>query len=140
VLSVRTVLLGIVLLLAFAMVFPTMRAYLSQRATLAGLNADVVAAEAREQELQDQLRRWDTDAYVIAQARSRLSYVMPGETAYRVIDPEIVVEENRVSSADPGSDNGLALPSDAAVAPWYSTIWASVQLAGQSQVDESEDE
>ncbi len=132
--------LGIVLLLAFAMVFPTMRAYLAQRSTLAALSADVAAAESREDDLRAELDRWDTDAYVIAQARSRLSYVMPGETAYRVIDPQTVVEETRVSSTDPGSDNGLALPGGSSVAPWYATIWASVQMAGEAPVDGSDDQ
>ena len=133
-LSVRALLLGVVVLIAFAMVFPTVRAYLSQRAELDALAAEVSAAEAREADLTSQLARWDTDAYVIAQARERLSYVMPGETAYRVIDPGTVTEESHVSSADPGSDTGLALPVGGTVAPWYTTIWGSVQLAGEAPV------
>ncbi len=133
-LSVRALLLGVVVLIGFAMVFPTVRAYLAQRAQLDSLAAEVAASEAREADLQSQLARWDTDAYVIAQARERLSYVMPGETAYRVIDPGSVAEESRVSSSSPDSDTGLALPTGGAVAPWYTTIWSSVQLAGEAPV------
>lgn len=131
-LSVRALLLGVVVLIAFAMVFPTVRAYLAQRAQLDSLAAEVAAAEAREADLKSQLARWDTDAYVIAQARERLSYVMPGETAYRVIDPGSVTEESHVSSANPDSESGLALPAGGTVAPWYTTIWGSVQLAGEA--------
>ncbi len=131
-LSVRALLLGIVALIAFAIVFPTVRAYLGQRAQLDQLAAEVAAAEAREEQLGSELDRWRTDAYVVAQARERLSYVMPGETAYRVIDPEVVTEESHVSSADPGSDSGLALPVGGATAPWYTTVWESVQLAGEA--------
>lgn len=128
----RALLLGVVVLIGFAMVFPTVRAYLAQRAELDALSAEVSAAEARAADLEAQLARWDTDAYVIAQARERLSYVMPGETAYRVIDPESVTEESHVASSDPGSDSGLALPAGGSVAPWYTTIWGSVQLAGEA--------
>ncbi|MDO8106826.1 septum formation initiator family protein [Isoptericola sp. b441] len=131
-LSVRALLLGVVLLIGFTMVFPTVRAYLAQRSELSALAAKVAAAEKRETDLSAQLARWDTDAYVIAQARERLSYVMPGETAYRVIDPQVVTEQPHVSSSDPGSTGGLALPVGGAVAPWYSTIWSSVQLAGEA--------
>lgn len=133
-LSVRALLLGVVVLIAFAMVFPTVRAYLAQRTQLDSLAAEVTASEAREADLKSQLARWDTDAYVIAQARERLSYVMPGETAYRVIDPGSVAEESHVSSAIPDSESGLALPAGGTVAPWYTTIWGSVQLAGEAPV------
>lgn len=133
-LSVRALVMGVVLLVAFAMVFPTVRAYLGQQARLDALAADVAAAEAREAELQAELDRWDDDAYVVAQARSRLSYVFPGETAYRVIDPEVVQEEPVVEQ-EAGATSGTALPVGGAVAPWYSTIWQSVQLAGAADVD-----
>ncbi|MCV2396366.1 septum formation initiator family protein [Actinotalea sp. M2MS4P-6] len=131
-LSVRALLLGVVALIAFAMVFPTVRAYLGQRTELDALAAEVAAAEAREEQLNADLARWQTDAYVIAQARERLSYVMPGETAYRVIDPEVVQEESHVSSSDPDSETGLALPVGGSAAPWYTTVWESVQLAGEA--------
>ena len=116
------------------MVFPTVRAYLGQRAMLDDLTAQVTAAEAREEQLAAQLDRWQTDAYVIAQARERLSYVMPGETAYRVIDPESVLDPGLTSSAEPGAETGLALPAGGAVAPWYTTIWDSVTIAGEAPV------
>jgi hypothetical protein len=129
--------MGVVLLIAFAMIFPTMRAYLGQRARLDALAADVVAAEEREAELQAELDRWGDDAYVVAQARSRLSYVFPGETAYRVIDPEVVAEQP-AAEQEPGATSGAALPVGGAVAPWYSTIWQSVQLAGEAEVADEE--
>ncbi len=77
-LSVRALLLGVVLLLAFAMVFPTVRAYLAQREKLDSLAAEVSASETREKQLEADLARWGTDAYVMAQARERLSYVHAG--------------------------------------------------------------
>ncbi|HWS59042.1 MAG TPA: septum formation initiator family protein, partial [Actinotalea sp.] len=133
-LSVRAMVLGVVLLVSFSMLFPTVRAYLGQRAELDALAAQVVAAEQREEQLATDLDRWGTDAYVAAQARERLSFVLPGETAYRVIDPEVVVEQVDVESQVPGGVTGPALPPGGAVAPWYATVWESVQLAGAAAV------
>src|SRR5699024_9323443 len=101
--SVRALVLGIVLLVAFTVLFPTVRAYLGQRAELESLAAQVEEAEQTEEELAAELARWDDEAYVAAQARERLSYVLPGETPYRVIDPEVVVEEPAVDPATEGS-------------------------------------
>ena len=132
--SVRAMVLGVVLLVAFSMLFPTVRAYLGQRAELDTLAAQVAAAEQQEEVLAADLDRWGTDAYVAAQARERLSYVLPGETAYRVIDPEVVVDVPALESQVPGVLSGPALPPGGAVAPWYATVWESVQLAGAARV------
>ncbi len=134
VLSIRSLVLGVTLLVGFTIVFPTVRVYLGQQARLASLSVEVAAAEQHEKDLQGELDRWGTGAYVQAQARERLGYVMPGETAYRVIDPETVVEAPAVSIADPAATSGAALPIGGAVAPWYTTIWDSVTLAGTSEV------
>lgn len=134
ILSARSLVLGITLLVGFTIVFPTVRAYLGQQALLGSLSAQVSTAEQQEKDLQAELDRWGTDAFVVAQARERLGYVMPGETAYRVIDPETVAEPPAVQSTDPAATSGAALPVGGSVAPWYTTIWASVQLAGASEV------
>jgi cell division protein FtsB len=122
--------LGVVLLAGFALLFPTARAYLGQRAELEALAADVAAAEQREEALRAELDRWNDPAYVAAQARERLSYVMPGETSYRVIDPEIVRDEGSVE----GEISGPTVPSDAEAAPWYTSVWESVRLAGEAEL------
>ncbi len=122
--------LGVVLLAGFALLFPTARAYLGQRAELEALAADVAAAEQREEELRAELDRWNDPAYVAAQARERLSYVMPGETSYRVIDPEIVRDEVSVE----GESSGPTVPSGADAAPWYTSVWESVRLAGEAEL------
>jgi len=130
VLSVRALVLGMVLLAGFTLLFPTVRAYLAQRAELAALAGQVAAAEQAERDLQRELDRWEDDAYVAAQARERLSYVLPGETAYRVIDPEVVVEEEPEDGPEPA--DGPTLPDGGAVAPWYATVWDSLAAAGAS--------
>lgn len=128
-LSVRAVVFGLVVLSAFALLFPSVRAYLAQRAELDRMIAEVAAAERTEDELRAELERWDDPAFVQAQARDRLLFVMPGETAYRVIDPEVVVE---VPALEGGAqpEDGPALPFGSSVMPWYATIWESVQISG----------
>jgi cell division protein FtsB len=133
-LSVRTLVLGVVVLSAFTLLFPTVRACLGQRAELDALAAHVTQAEQEEDDLRSELDRWHNPAYVAAQARERLSYVMPGETAYRVVDPEVVVEDPVVEGAPAEPTDGPTLPTDSEAAPWYTTVWESVSVAGESPV------
>src|SRR5690606_10167358 len=86
---------------------------------------------------QAELDRWSDEAYVAARARERLSFVMPGETAYRVIDPETVTEPPAVE--DEGPLAGPALPAGSALQPWYTTVWESVRIAGEVPVDADAD-
>lgn len=129
-LSVRALVLGLVVLVGFALLFPSVRAHMAQRAELDALAARLLAAEEQEQELRAELDRWDDPAYVQAQARHRLMFVFPGETAFRVIDPEVVVEQPVLDGGN-GVEAGPALPfGGSSGTPWYSTVWESVGLAG----------
>lgn len=132
----RAVVFGLVVLSAFALLFPSVRAYLAQRAELDRMIAEVEAAERTEAELRAELERWDDPAFVQAQARDRLMFVMPGETAYRVIDPEVVVEAPALDSGALPED-GPTLPFGSTVMPWYGTIWESVQISGSYDPDGS---
>lgn len=123
--TVRALVMLIVLAVAFILVFPTMRSYLNQQVQLQQSRADVAAAEQRNEDLQAELDRWSDPAYVEAQARERLAFVMPGEQALRVADPETVPEQ----SPDAGASDGPAVESDP-TRPWYAQIWDSVQVAG----------
>ncbi len=123
--TVRALVLGLVCVLAFVLVFPTFRAYLAQAAQNAQLRHQVAAAEAHNEELAAQLARWNDQAYVIAQARERLAYVLPGETAYRVIDPQ------SAPAVPKAPTEGSPAAADGSTAPWYANLWGSVQAAGQ---------
>src|SRR5439155_14604242 len=76
-----TVLFVVLVMLAVAYAWP-LREYLSQRAELSRLRADTAAAQARVDALERQKQRWADPAYVRAQARDRLHFVLPGETGY----------------------------------------------------------
>ena len=127
-----------VMSLALAVMVPSVRAYLKQQETLQDLEGEVVDAQAQVVELQGQAARWNDPAYVIAQARDRLIYVLPGETPYRVVDPEFVsdsaVSDPAVSDpavSDPAASEPAApAPLTEPVRPWFATLWGSIERAG----------
>ena len=122
--TVRAMVFACVLLLAFVLVYPTLHSYLRQKADVDQLRAQVAAAEQRNEDLQADLDRWNDPAYVTAQARERLSFVLPGEKAFRVVDPETVPDTAP-------TDQGPAAALDTgATQPWYASVWESVQVAG----------
>ena len=112
----------VVCLLAISLAYP-LREYLSQRGDIADYRATVATQEKRVAELQRQHERWRDQAYVQAQARERLHYVMPGETSYVVIE----------SDDAPASDGVVeAVPSEVQRKPWFTDLWHSVEVAGRS--------
>lgn len=121
--SWRVVVLILVLVLALAVILPSLRAYSRQNERLAELRAEAEAARQEVADLEAELARWDDPAYVIAQARSRLTYVLPGETPYRVVDPETVTGDlSDDTDVDP-------IPIRDGV-PWYVNLWESLENPG----------
>lgn len=123
----RTGVVLVVVILAFAVVMPSVRAYSDQQAMLSELRAEAEAARLEVDGLEADLARWDDPAYVVAQARERLKWVYPGETAYTVVDPEVVVDH-----AD-GSPAAERAPQADVPGTWYEAVWASVIVAGEGE-------
>lgn len=116
--------LFVVVLVAFVVLAPTMRAYLVQQEQLRELNDAIAATEERTAALEAAIERWSDNAYVQAQARDRLGFVFPGETPYVVVDPEVVTGEEPVED----ETGPVTMPR---TGPWYLTVWDSVQIAGE---------
>ncbi len=91
------------------------RAWFAQRAQIAGLRAEVDAASERVGELQVEKQRWADPAFVAAQARRRLHFVLPGEVGY-------VTLGSGTEATTPGTEAGSQ-------EPWYSQLWGAVQQA-----------
>jgi cell division protein FtsB len=133
VVTVRTLVLSVVVLLALVLVLPTVRAYVNQTNELRALRTELSDAQVERDELEAELERWDDRAYVERQARDRLNFVMPGERPWRVLDPETVVDD-----VDPQTGRAI---SDGPVqgyesgTPWYQAMWESVQVAGRQPVE-----
>ena len=98
----------VVCLLAISLAYP-LREYLAQRGDIAGYRGQVAEQEARVAELRRQHARWSDQAYVEAQARERLHYVMPGETSY------VVLEADDAPSPDGADATTCPLPESSAM-------------------------
>ena len=99
-----------------------LREYLSQRGQIAELRQEQARQQARVDGLKSQLEQLQDPAYVKAQARTRLHFVLPGETAYVLLTP----------TPSPLPSGQVAVPGTTArgpEAPWYSQVWGSVQAA-----------
>lgn len=123
-LSWKTAVLAAVLILALAVVLPSLRVYFRQQEDLRQLRAERDAAQEEVDDLSADLKRWDDAAYIVAQARERLAYVFPGETPYRVVDPEVA------GGSEATDDSAVERPELTAVQPWYDTLWSSIEDAG----------
>ena len=92
---------------------------LDQHNRLNALEADLAASQKLYDSLQSQVARWQDPAYVEAQARDRLHYVMPGEVGYVVLEAEEAPAIARV--VKPKSD-----------AAWYRLVWQSMADAADT--------
>ncbi|MCP9944073.1 septum formation initiator family protein [Streptomyces somaliensis] len=104
----------VVCTLVVVLAYP-MRQYVSQRAEIAEQERLAEEAAARVERLRDEKARLQDDAYVKRLARRHLHYVMPGETAFVMNDPEA---EGRHRTDRDGDGR-----------PWYSTVWDGVDRA-----------
>ena len=100
--------------LAFMLVVP-IRSWITQRGQIASLEQQVAEAAATVQTLQIQQERWADPAFIAAEARRRLHFVMPGEVGYVAL----------------GADGApVDAPAPTAPAPtWAASLWSSVRSA-----------
>lgn len=124
------VLAGLLLVVGIALA-PFLKDAVNQQAELAALERDVAAREQRVDELEQQLERWEDPAFVKAQARQRLKYVMPGEVGYVVLD-------ERPEEQPAGPSSQAAGEVEGHTGPWFGSLWQSVELAGQESAELSQ--
>jgi hypothetical protein len=110
---------GVVLAL---LILPYFQKWLIQRSEIETARAQVTQAQRDVAALETQKARWLDNDYVKAQARSRLKYVMPGDTGYVVADPEPADS----LPTDPGTKAAQVPVGDR---PWFAEVWLSAQVA-----------
>ena len=104
----------------------SLRVWFDQHQQISALQQEIRDRDQRVSQLDDEITRWDDDAYVRAQARQRLGWVMPGEVGYRVIG-----EDGKPAGAPPAPTDPADLEADRKPT-WYTKLWSSVEGAGNS--------
>src|ERR1700761_288815 len=89
----------------------------AQRTEMKQLPASEAALRSQIADLEQQKVKLADPAYVAAQARERLGFVMPGEIPYQVQLPP-----NAAMPAEPGSTPTAATSND----PWYTALWHTI--------------
>lgn len=115
---------------AFALA-PSIGLLLEQRQTIGALQQQVADQQESVDELGAQVAQWSDRAFIEAQARDRLFYVYPGETAYVVLDdrgPAESVDEAPAFTTDLVERQG----------DWVQAGIASVVLAGLTEAGADE--
>ena len=117
------VMLGI-LVLAVIVLAPSLRTYAEQRQEINRLNNTVMEQKAAVDQLKTERERWNDRTYITTQARNRLSYVLPGDISFLVInDLPLPV----VGTTDPGA---VSTEIQGTNVDWLGSIFASVMTAG----------
>jgi cell division protein FtsB len=93
------------------------RTYFAQRTEMNQLNASEAALRRQIADLEQKKVKLGDPAYIAAQARERLGFVMPGDTPFQVQLPA-----GAAAAAQPGAE--AAKPSSNA--PWYSSLWHTI--------------
>ena len=120
----RALVLVLVLAVLTVSYASSMKAYLQQRSQIDALKTQISERESNINALEREKERWHDPAFVQAQARERLSYVMPGEKSYVVLDKDGKPLDSEATLHDPHT------LFERTPQAWWTDAWASVQLAG----------
>ena len=122
----RRILVLVAVLAVLALSFAS-SVWMLQSQELAAAQAQIERDQARVAELESSLERWGDPAYVRAQARERLGWVMPGEVGYRVLgrDGEVLSGSTEIEGVGTPQANPLA-------ARWWDKLATSVHHADRA--------
>lgn len=101
----------------------SLRIYFAQAQDIASSQAEIARRQQRITDLQAEVVRWQDGAYVRTQARERLGWVVPGETAFQVVGAD---GKPLGGGAEISSDTTPAAKPQPA---WWAALWGSVQTA-----------
>jgi cell division protein FtsB len=118
-LTSRAAVLALVLCTLVLMLAYPVQQYLAQRGVIAKLHRANVTAQQQVDALAAQDAQWSDPAFVARQARTRLHYVLPGETEYILVGGIKPVVSPTPSAAAAGPTAGT----------WYGKLWGTVTSA-----------
>lgn len=124
-----TLLIVALVIVGALIVSPTLSSYVQQQRELAELRESVALHREAVAEADAERLKWQDPAYVRAQARGRLFYVMPGEVQLSVIEDVVVPAE----SDEETSDRLSRIEQN-----WARSLVASTLQAGTTTADPDE--
>ncbi|CAL8896864.1 FtsB family cell division protein [Kocuria varians] len=122
----RLVALIVVATLIVFLAAPTAKIFFDQRAQISQLRSSIASEQDQQQQLKREEQLWGDDSYVEQQARERMTYVMPGESAYVVLGAQPGVHHGVESSAE---------QVEAGKPAWGDGLWQSVVDSAYPQQD-----
>jgi cell division protein FtsB len=124
-----TVLVLALVILGVGVLGPQINVLVEQRRDVADLEQLVREKEMAIDDLEKQRARWEDPAYIRAQARERLFYVMPGDISFIVISDVPIVERplEKPSTAVQSTESD-----------WVRGLFNSVMVAGLSDATPAE--
>jgi cell division protein FtsB len=99
-----------------------LKTLIEQRQQIAQLEASLAEAQDAVDELNEEVARWSDPAYIQAQARERLYYILPGDISYLVVGD---VDTGAGADQLPISDEIQTTQTD-----WIGGLLASTYTAG----------
>lgn len=120
------VMMGI-LVLAVVILAPSLHSYAAQQQQIDQLRASVKEAQGTVDDARAQRERWNDRTYVITQARERLSYVLPGDISFLVIN-----DLPHTAPAATTAPVSKQIQEDDQV-DWLHSMFASIMTAGLGQ-------
>jgi len=93
------------------------RTYFAQRTEMHQLAATEAALRQQIDNLEQQKVKLADPAYIAAQARERLGFVMPGDIPYQVQLP---------ATAEAPAQPGAEVPTRSGNDPWYTSLWHTI--------------
>lgn len=124
------VMIGI-LVLAVVVLAPGLRTFAEQRQDIDRLKAAVTDQQASVDHLKTERERWNDRTYITTQARDRLSYVLPGDVSFLVIN-DLALPVTGGESTAPVSTDIQSTDVD-----WLTSVFASVMTAGLKPAEAS---
>ena len=103
-------------IVVLVMIGMPLRNFFQQRSDIARVTASIEAKEAEKQRLIGELEKYKSEAFLKEQARVRLGVIEPGETAFRILSPELEAE----------SSTGNTQAEEDQQRPWYNLLWESI--------------
>jgi len=120
----RAAAVAVVLVILIGSYLQSFIVYVNQQRQITATQQANAATRADIDSMRDEITRWQDPGYVKAQARERLGWAVPGDTAFIVVGPD----GQPVASGATITQTG-ALPAGEHPTAWFDQLLGSVQTA-----------